>query len=123
MPQSAGRLWPPGLLRHPPMDTLQQVMCLFAKRLERGRFHLAVADRRRRDDLVGALVRHATIPTRTDARYADHGLSASCTNSARPSKPLRLSVWPAASQTRAPLGAGIIAAACPSPALSSAPIP
>jgi hypothetical protein len=33
-------------------------------------------------------------------------LSVSCTNSTRPSKPLRISVWPAASQTRVPLGPG-----------------
>ena len=60
-----------------------------------------------------------------DARQADHAERVSCTNSAKPSvKPLRIPVWPPANQIRAPLEAGIIAAACPSPApFSSAPIP
>jgi hypothetical protein len=40
----------------------------------------------------------------------------SWTSSAKPSKPLRISVWPAASQTRAPLGNAIIVAAWASPA-------
>src|ERR1700756_4331899 len=38
-------------------------------------------------------------------------LSVSCTSSARPSKPLRMSVWPLASHTCTPLGTGIIGAA------------
>src|SRR5262249_52547702 len=38
-------------------------------------------------------------------------LSVSCTSSANPSKPLRISVWPVASHTRAPAGIGIVISA------------
>src|SRR6516165_9300321 len=43
-------------------------------------------------------------------------LSVSCTSSAKPSKPLRMSVWPVANHTCTPLGTGIIAVARHSPA-------
>ena len=119
MTQSAGRRWPPRLLWHSLIDAFRQVA---AAAPMRSSTRPSLGDgqvRRRRSSRFAnrhrpcpSCAQHpdqrATAPTeheqaaavRIDAR------SVSCTNSARPSKPLRMSARRAASQTRAPLGAG-----------------
>jgi hypothetical protein len=124
MPQSTRGLWPPGLLRHPPIDTFEQVTEL----RRRDRHHLV---RRGRPDeaptfqalgkqahALAVMPEHLDQPAASPAEYEQMPAVWITLGRAKPSKPLRMSVWPAASQTRAPLGAGAVR---PSPVPSTAP--
>ena len=67
--------------------------------------------------------RRACPGTRTVARHGDRASTSPAPASAKPSKPLRMSVCPAASHTRTPAGTGIIAHPEPRSPVSALPSP
>ncbi len=115
----SNRGWPPGFLGVPPVDSRQKIT-----ELRRRYRHRAIGDGRPEKapafepfrirqtpwPSCQMIFKRSPLRPRKQNRWPLFGsrFSDSCTNSDRRGKPLRISVCPVASQTRTPLGTGII---------------